>query len=386
METLLVLTYTAICYTIFKVFKIPLNKWTVPTAILGGVVLVGGSVVIMNYHHPFTEIARTAVVTTPVVPLVKGRVIEIPVQSNTPLKKGDVLFRIDPTSFQAAVDEQEAALAQAEQDVKVLEEAWKQAEAEVESVTALRDRAKGSYDRYALANENAEREGRSGPFSTADVVLRQDSYLSVEATLKSTRSAARQAKLNYQAEIRGENTKVAQIKAKLAAAEFDLEQTVLRAPTDGLVTQVLLRPGMIAVPAPLRPTMVFVHKDKYRLVASFVQNSLRRVQVGNEAEVIFKSLPGHVFTGKVDLILPVMAEGEVQAGGRLILFGDVSSGRVPVLIILDDDMSVVNLPAGISAQVAVYNDDGFVIHHIAIIRRMLLRMSSWKNYVFGPIH
>ncbi len=132
--------------------------------------------------------------------------------------------------------------------------------------------------------------------------------------------------------------------------------------------------------------MVFIHQDELRLIASFVQNSLRRVQPGREAEVIFKSLPGRVFKGEVDFVAPVMAEGEVQAGGRLISFSDVSRGRVPVFIKLHGDLSSFDLPAGIAAQVAVYNDDSFVVHHLAIIRRILLRMSSWKNYVFGPIH
>ena len=57
-----------------------LGPWS--NRILGGVILIGGVVLIMNYHHPYTEIARTIVVTTPIVPLVKGRVIEVPVKPN----------------------------------------------------------------------------------------------------------------------------------------------------------------------------------------------------------------------------------------------------------------------------------------------------------------
>ena len=73
MELLLVLTYTAICIVIFKVFKIPLNKWSVPTAVLGGIILIGTLIVVMNYNHPFSEISRQYFVTTPIVPNVTGR-------------------------------------------------------------------------------------------------------------------------------------------------------------------------------------------------------------------------------------------------------------------------------------------------------------------------
>ena len=75
MDLLLILTYGALCIAIFKIFKIPLNKWTVPTAVLGGVLLIGTLIFTMNYNHPFSEISRTYFVTTPIVPNVKGEVI-----------------------------------------------------------------------------------------------------------------------------------------------------------------------------------------------------------------------------------------------------------------------------------------------------------------------
>ena len=93
METLLLLTYGAICYFVFKVFKVPVNKWTVPTAVLGGVVLVGALVTLMNYNHPYSERVRKYAVTTPIVPTVNGRVIEVPVTANVMLEQGDVLFQ-----------------------------------------------------------------------------------------------------------------------------------------------------------------------------------------------------------------------------------------------------------------------------------------------------
>ncbi len=103
METLLVLTYTAICIVIFKVFKVPLNKWTVPTAALGGVILVGSTVLIMNYNHPFTNLAREFFVTTPIVPGVGGIVTSVEIERNQVVEKGTVLFRIDPKPYEVIV-------------------------------------------------------------------------------------------------------------------------------------------------------------------------------------------------------------------------------------------------------------------------------------------
>ena len=94
MDLLLIMTYTAICIAIFKIFKIPLNKWTVPTAVLGGVVLIGTLILLMNYNHPFTQLGNQVFSSTPIVSGVRGRVIEVPVKPNQPLKKDDVLLNL----------------------------------------------------------------------------------------------------------------------------------------------------------------------------------------------------------------------------------------------------------------------------------------------------
>ncbi|MEG0263316.1 MAG: biotin/lipoyl-binding protein, partial [Citrobacter sp.] len=108
METLLVLSYAAIVYAIFKIFKVPLNKWTVPTAVLGGIVMLGALILTMNYNHPYTEDAQKLVVGIPVVPQVTGVVSEVTDKINTPIKKGEILFKIDPTRYKAKLEKLEA--------------------------------------------------------------------------------------------------------------------------------------------------------------------------------------------------------------------------------------------------------------------------------------
>ena len=73
MELLLILTYAAICVAVFKIFSIPVNKWTLPTAVLGGIFMIGTILLVMNYNHPFTATARIYFATTPIMPAVKGR-------------------------------------------------------------------------------------------------------------------------------------------------------------------------------------------------------------------------------------------------------------------------------------------------------------------------
>ena len=110
----LLLIYAAILWVVFKAFKIPVNKWTATTAFLIGVLGIGFILTVMNYFHPYTKEARLYYYTTPIYARVDGRVLEVPVETNVPLKKGDVLFRFDPRPFEYRVESLNGQLEKAE--------------------------------------------------------------------------------------------------------------------------------------------------------------------------------------------------------------------------------------------------------------------------------
>ncbi len=147
MELLLILIYLSICYVIFKLFRIPVNQWSLSTAALGGIIGLALLLLTMNYNHPFTTNARIYFAVTPVLPGVRGHVVEVPVEANTPLKQGDELFRIDPKPYQYVVDQKKAALAEAEQNVKQLKASLDQAAAASERANAQLQLAQLDYDR-----------------------------------------------------------------------------------------------------------------------------------------------------------------------------------------------------------------------------------------------
>ena len=109
--------------------------------------MIGLLVLAMNYNHPFSSEGRFFFVTTPITPTVGGRVIEVPVAPNTPLKAGDVLFRIDPERYKNAVKAKEAELADAVQAEKQLQSAAEMAKKNSDAAASSRDGAKDLYDR-----------------------------------------------------------------------------------------------------------------------------------------------------------------------------------------------------------------------------------------------
>ncbi|MGG5195647.1 hypothetical protein ACFMPF_25355, partial [Citrobacter sp. S5] len=90
MDLLIVLTYVAFAWAIFKIFRIPVNQWTLATAALGGVFIVAGLILLMNYNHPYTFTAQKAVISIPITPQVTGIVSEVTDKNNQLIKKGDV--------------------------------------------------------------------------------------------------------------------------------------------------------------------------------------------------------------------------------------------------------------------------------------------------------
>ena len=311
METLLILTYSTVCWAIFKIFKVPVNKWTMTTVILGGVIMMATILAGMAYFHPASISARSYFVTTPIVSNVRAKVIEVNVEPNVALKKGDLLCKLDPTPFEAEVKDIEARL-------------------------------KLARTRYEQSKEL--------------VTAQAGSVFDVEEF----------------------ETQVSSLEAQLITANFNLESTEIRAPTDGFVTHLRLRPGMIAVPLPLMPIMTFVHSDKPIFVAGFSQQPMQNIKVGNEAEVLFPGIPGRVFKARVTQILGALGEGQVAPNAAMLKVGmNYPEGLIPVMIEFEEDMSEFFIPMGSIATVAVYSERW---HHVTIIRRMLLRMESWRNF------
>src|SRR5690606_18462217 len=100
MDLLLLLTYAANCVAVYEIGRGPVNQWTVPTTVIGGIFLISALLLIMSYNHPYSGDGRIYFTSAPVIPAVGGIVVEVPVKMNAPLKKGDVLFRIDPRPYQ----------------------------------------------------------------------------------------------------------------------------------------------------------------------------------------------------------------------------------------------------------------------------------------------
>lgn len=312
METLLLLSYFTCCWIIFKLFKIPVNKWSITTVVLGAIIMMGTLLAGMAYFHPSSQNARSYFITTPIVANIRGKIIEVPVKPNTPLRQGDILVKIDPTPFQGRVDDLNAQLDFARTRLTQSKE-----------LVRVAGGAKFDVEKY-------EKEVKS-------------------------------------------------LEAQLIKANFDLESCIIKAPGAGFVTHMRARPGMMAVPFPMFPIMTFVNTDTQTFIAGFTQQPMQNIKSGNHAEVIFPGIPGRVFQAHVVKILDALAEGELAPGSNMLsLSRQLPEGQIPVIIQIDSNMDDFFVPMGSDAVVAVYSKRW---HHVQIIRKVLLRMESWRNFL-----
>jgi multidrug resistance efflux pump len=379
MIAFLTLCYCSIIWLIF--YKLKLLPFNLVAKFIVGIIGVGGIMtllILMNVYQPYSD---DLLVYQPVARIgarVAGRVVEVPVQPNRPLQQGDVLFRIDDVPYQAEVERLKAALAEAEQNVPQLKAAVDAADADISRSRSEKQQASREYKRARdLVKKGAGRD--------QEVDRWQTQMQTWDAAIRAAQAQKRQAELAYESQINGVNTTVAQLQASLKKAEWDLNETVVYAPANGVVTQVGLVVGSVVGSAALSHQMSFIYDTQRMYIATFVQNSKRHIEAGDPVEVAFDSLPGRIIKGNVEAIIKAMGQGQLDPSGDLFTRNDtVPRGRFLVKFQINDDEfgEREQMPiAGSGGAVAIYTDK---MKAIRIVRKVVLRMYTWLNFLFRP--
>jgi multidrug resistance efflux pump len=429
MVELILATYGLGCWLVFKKFKlVPINTYTVSTAVLGGIFMLFGLAIVLSIYHPVSHNGRVYSIVTQIVPQVRGTVVDVPVTANKPLKEGDVLFQIDPKPYQIEVERLEAQLASMNTSAAQIDARLAAAEAATAAARSNLLVSESDYDRQAriklansqaqieqiqsrltLAKENLARSTRllgSGAISqreydtdvaqvdslTAELLQAQSDEKSAQETiasgsdrvktardeLKRAEAAELEARIARDSEIEGVNPDVRQAMAELDRKRWELEQTTIRAPGKGYVTYVALRPGQMATPLALTNAMLFVPNESRQLIATFTQNAITNFEPGLDAELAFKAYPGRVFKAKIARIVPIIPEGQFINSRELQSVTPADApGQIPVVFEYGEDVAALDLPTGAQASIAVYTHK---FRPLAIVRKVILRIKSWENY------
>ncbi len=381
MELLLILIYVSICYVIFKVFRIPVNQWSLATAALGGIIGIALLLLIMNYNHPFTKNARIYFAVTPVLPTVQ-RPRDRGAGAGERAAQGRgraVPHRPEAVRIRRRAEEGLARGSRAEREAAQGLARPGDRSGRKEPMRSSSWRSRTTTGKPSCSKRGSSRRRRSIPITRNLETARQ--------SLTGARAEEERARLAYSSNIDGVNTTVARLRAELADAAMGsrADRDAGAGGSDSSPRSPCGR-AMYVVPAPLRPVDGLRQHGQgdQELGAAFQQNSLQRVKAGDDAEVAFDAVPGRVFKGKVRLVLDAIAAGQMQPTGALVDFGArTAGGRALAVIDITDDMSAYQIPLGAAAQVAIYTEHW---HHVSLLRKILLRMRSWQNYIFLEGH
>jgi len=376
MQWPLFLGYAALVWLVFV--KLKLIRLTLPIALglaAAGPLVFGYILYAMNFYHPGSSDVQVLRRVVQIAPRTSkpGRVTEVLVRPNIPMKKGDLLFGIDATPFEFEVSRLQASLAASQQGVPELKATLDQANAARQRAEAQTALAQQTYDREAeLLSKKVVAQ------ATVDTAKRNlDAALQSEA---GARAAEERARLQLTSTIGGENTSVAQVRQQLAAAQNDVAETKVVAPCDGFVSNVNILPGQIASPgSAVMPFVCDVDDDsRGKVVATFPQGAYLGVKSGDAAEVIFPMYPGLVFTAKVTDTIDITSTGQIPVGGVIPANTAFSSTSPRFAAVLKLDDPKLRIPAGAHGQAAVYSNR---VPFAGVFRKGLIRTGTIINYL-----
>jgi len=305
-----------------------MNKFTVLTRYLltGAVVLAAAAAAAWKYQvyitNPWTRDGQVRAQVIQVTPRVTGPIINLPIRDNQRVQADELLFEIDPRTFEATVKQARADLEQARVNVD-------EARDEAARVERIRQRDKGAV-------------------SAEEVTSRKNALRTAEA-------------------------KVLAAQAALEEAELNLEFTRVKAPVDGYVTNLNLRPGSQAVAN--QAVLALVDADSFWVHGFFRENHIEGIAPGDHAIVTLMSYPDRPLAGRVDSL----GWGIYQQDGSPAqnLLPSVSptfqwirlAQRVPVRVHLVDVPEDIALRVGTTASVLVMKgsrDSGEAVPLVAV--------------------
>ncbi len=408
MEAILLGIYSFFVWLIF--IKLKWLPWNTRSQVAVAIIPVVGLAVLillLNTFAPSSSDVRVFKYTVPVVSQVRGRVIEVPVEEgNRLVRRGEVLFKVDPTPYQQTVNQLRAQLASASASQRELQESLKSAKAKTAEAskaimqTSARVREVSAALELARLRESQNRElASTGAGSRFDLEAAESQARQVAAQLDAARGAeaqARAAELQALAGERqiqqrltaktdeGEFAEVARVQAQLANAQWELDQTVVRSPCDCTVINLQLRPGAFVAGIPFNAVMTLVEAEG-QVVALFNQNELHKVQPGDEVEFALRTLPGRVIKGTVDSIIWAQGQGQLPASGTVPMTGVLAAppGRFAVKFAVAEKDRPLFLAAGAAGHAAIYTRQLAEIH---ILRKVIIRVGAKLNYLILKLH
>ncbi|HWX63159.1 HlyD family secretion protein [Bradyrhizobium sp.] len=353
--------------------------------IIGCLMLTIGLITTIFYFHPSTTSAMLFFRTVPIVPETSGRVAEVKVGISEPVAKGTVLFTLDSSKQEAALEAARRKIAEvdaemvsakvdvvkAEAQIQQANSDYKQAKDELDVKSDLQRRNPGIVPQRDIDKLQVLVDGRQAAIDAA-TAAKQSAEIRLSTLLPAAKASA---------------------EAALDQAQVEYDKTVVRAGVDGRVEQFALRPGDIVNPL-MRPAGVLIPEGagKRALQAGFGQIEAQVLKPGMIAEAACTSVPWTIIPMVITSVQDYIAAGQFRGGEQLV---DASAARPGTILTFLEPIAkdgLADVTAGSSCIVNAYTSNhevisakdttafhGFVLHAIdavGLVHAMLLRIQA----------
>jgi len=356
-------------------------KPIVKIAATGAVVLAALGMIAYKYvdyiEYPWTRNGLVRAQVIQIVPRVSGQLIRVPIRNNQLVKKGDLLFEIDPRTFQDSVNGARADLDNMRDIIKSLaqqvdgmrdavtqsESAVNAARFEMEALAADAENAKVAFERAATLvksgfSDQREYDNRNTEYQMAVARLSGARSHVNQATAELERSRADLARAKANLGVLGEaNPRLRRAEADLKLAQQNLDFTTVSAPEDGYITNLQLRAGDSAIAN--QPIVAVIEANSFYVEAFFRETFVGDIQIGDRAVVTLMGYPDTPLQGRVESIGWGIAQTNGSTGFQLLpsispTFEWIRlAQRIPIVVYLDKLPDTVKLRAGTTASVLV---------------------------------
>ena len=298
-----------------------------------------------SYFFAYTNDAYVTSDFVNVAHYISGRIVGVNVVDNQTVTKGDLLATIDPTPFQLSLNEKQAKKAEAEAQLAV----------DRDTITAAQAKRDDAAAKLRLASDNVR---RATPLTSQGFYSRQglDTLTAKEQEAKATLADAESAIAKARQMLALHQATVAAISAEIAYLEWQIEQTKLLAPTDGTITQLMLRVGDQAVEN--RPLIGLVDAHAWRIYANYKESVIRHMKIGHTAWVWLDTYPWHIHRATIQGIARGISREQTER--KLLPYVEPTTDwirlerRFPVTLVLKDQSPDIVLHMGSDARAFMF--------------------------------
>jgi multidrug resistance efflux pump len=343
-------------------------------------------ITVIFYYHPSTSTATLFYRTIPIIPETTGRVAEVHVQFSAPVKKGDVIFKLDSSK-------QEAALETARRKIAEVDAAMLAAQADVLKAEGQIQQAQGDFQQASdeLNTKRELQQRNPGIVAQRDIEKLQVLLAGRQGALDSANASKQSAAVRVTALLPAEK---ASAEASVAEAQVDMNKAVIRAGVDGRVEQFALRVGDIVSPI-MRSAGILIPEGAGRQVlsAGFGQIEAHVIRVGMVAEATCISKPWTIIPMVITSVQDYIAAGQFRGGEQLVEAQQVlAPGTILAFIEPIYKGGLDGVTPGSSCVVNAYTSNhdliaaketgafkGFLLHAVdavGLVHAMLLRIQA----------